>query len=100
MREERELRAAGKELSALVDALKKKRGSRPARAIRRVHRMYIDYPEESLRTAVRQALEYGMLDLERIERMVLRNVAGDFFQLSLPTPQHEDNEEELDERQS
>jgi hypothetical protein len=94
MREERELRAAGKELSALVDALKKKRGSRPARAIRRVHRMYIDYPEESLRTAVRQALEYGMLDLERIERMVLRNVAGDFFQLRLPTHRTDNKEDD------
>ena len=41
--------------------------------------------------AIATALPYGLLDLERIERMVLRHVAGDFFRL--PTPSEEDEDE-------
>lgn len=77
--EEGPLRAAAPELGALVDALKKHHGGRAVRPIRRLHAMFVEYPTEPLVDGVRQALEYGLFDLERIERIVLRRIAGDFF---------------------
>ena len=39
-------------------------------------RIYLDYPTESLIAAAEKALAYGLLDLGRLETMVLRAVAG------------------------
>ena len=65
------------------------------RAVSRLHRMYCDYPTSAVRTAVRTALDFGLTDLERIERMVLRTVAGEFFKLAIePDPQDEDPSQE------
>ena len=75
------LRAAGAELASLVDRLKSRHGGRAVRALRRLHRMYLEYPSEPLRQACASALEYGLLDLKRIEQMTLHNIAGDFFRL-------------------
>ncbi len=81
--EETTLRQAAPELGQLVDEIKKKHGGRSARPIRKLHRMFLDYPTDTLRMVVAEALRYGLLDLKRIERMVLRNIAGDFFKLPL-----------------
>ena len=81
--EEKTLRAAAPELDALVTALRKKGRGRPLRHIRRLHRFYLDYPTEALCKAVARALEYGLTDLDRIEKMTLRNIAGDFFRLDI-----------------
>ena len=81
--EETTLRQAAPELSQLIDAIKKKHGGRSARHVRKLHRMFLDYPTETLRAVVAEALAYGLLDLKRIERMVLRNIAGNFFKLPL-----------------
>jgi hypothetical protein len=40
-----------------------------------------DYPAAQLDTAVRTAAHYGLYDLDRLERMILRQVATDFFVL-------------------
>ena len=81
--EEKALRVAGPELGQLVDRLKKHHGGRAVRPLRVLHRMYVDYPLETLVAAVAEALRYGLIDLERIERMVLKNVRGNYFQLSM-----------------
>jgi len=78
---ERLLRGQGEELSSLIDALQKRYGGRAVKAVGRLHRLWSDYPTEALRGAVSVALQHGLLDLERIERMVLQRVAGDFFRL-------------------
>jgi transposase len=77
--EEGALRAAAPELGVLVDRLKAHHGGRAVRMLRRLHRMFVEYPSEPLVTGVRSALEYGLLDLERIERVVLRQIERDFF---------------------
>lgn len=77
--EESALRAAAPEISVLVDRLRVHHGGRAVRPIRRLHRMFLDYPTESLVAGVRSALEYGLLDVERIERIVLKRISGDFF---------------------
>ena len=81
--EEKRLREADPALATLVDRLRKRYGGRAVRALRQLHRCYQDYPREPLLEAVRCALDYGLTDLARIERMILARVAGDFFQLSL-----------------
>lgn len=90
--EEQTLRAAGEEFSTLVDRLKSRHGGRAVRALRRLHRMYLEYPTEPLREACASALKYGLLDLERVEKMALRNIAGDFFRL--PAEPHGEDEDE------
>jgi len=79
--EESTLRAGPAELGAMVDAIKKRLGGRAVKPIRALHRMYLDYPEHPLCQALSAALEYGLTDLSRIEQMVLKNIAGDFFRL-------------------
>jgi len=39
------------------------------------------YPAAPFLAAVEQALHFGMFDLARLETLVLRQVAGDFFDL-------------------
>ncbi len=41
--------------------------------------MVKDYPRDPLRDAVRTATHYGLYDLERVEHMLLRALAHDFF---------------------
>ena len=79
--EEKTLRAAAPELDTLVTLIRKKGRRRPLIHIRKLYRFYIDYPTDALVKAVTRALEYGLTDLERIENMTLRNIAGDYFRL-------------------
>jgi transposase len=88
--EERVLRSGPAPLGAIVDAIKKRRGGRAVRSIRELHRLYLDYPEGPLCSALSVALDYGVTDIARIEEMVLKNIAGDFFRLT--RPEEEDDE--------
>lgn len=81
--QEKTLRAAGEELGQLVDRLRKRHGGQALRAVRILHRMYLDYPTDVLRAAVADALRHDLSDLRRIERMVLDRIAGDFFRLPI-----------------
>lgn len=42
-------------------------------------RIVDDYPATPVRAALEEATRYGMTDLERLERMVLRGVLDNFF---------------------
>jgi hypothetical protein len=77
--EERQLQGAGAEIVAYM-ALLKKRG-RSIRVFRQLVRMLHDYPRESLLHAIRIATQYGLDDVVRLESMVLRHIAHDFFPL-------------------
>lgn len=79
--EELVLRSGPSPLGAMVDAIKARRGGRAVRPVRELHRLYLDYPEGPLCRALQVALEYGVTDIARIEEMVLKNIAGDFFRL-------------------
>lgn len=85
--EEATLRVAAPELGPLLDALNKHHGGRAVRPIRILHRLWRDYPKASLLRAATAALEHGLLDLARIETMVLRDIAGDFFRLPEVEPE-------------
>lgn len=49
--------------------------------------MVSDYPRGPLVEAVRTATHYGLFDLERVERMLLRSLARDFFFVAPGAPQ-------------
>ena len=92
--EEEVLNAASPTLKAFVQALKGKYQNRATSRIRNLYRMFLDYPTQVLDNTLAEALEYGLLDLKRIEHMVLRNIAGEFFRLSSSNndPQGDENE--------
>ena len=79
--QEKTLRAVGDELGQLVDRLRKHHGGLALKAVRQLHRMYLDYPTDVLRGAVAEALRHDLYDLRRIERMTLNRIAGDFFRV-------------------
>ena len=89
--EEKRLREAAPVLATLVDRLQEKHGGHAARSLRQLHRCYQDYPREPLMDAVKSALHYGLTDLDRIERMILARVAGDFFRLPVGSEQDKEN---------
>ncbi len=74
---------------ALCDVLRAQRGGQALQAIRRLRKIWLDYPNEAVEAAVTRALEFGLVYLERIERMILRNIRGSFF--NLPTPEDDDD---------
>ena len=49
-------------------------------ALRQLLRMARDYPRDAFLSALAEAARYGMYDLDRLERMILRRVASDYFQ--------------------
>lgn len=81
--EETVLRAQGPAFGALIDVLQRKYGGRCLRGVRKLHKIWTEYPSEAVEAAVSRAVAHGLCDLERIERMVLRRIAGDFFNLPL-----------------
>jgi transposase len=60
-------------------ALLRERGRGGVRDLRWLLRMVDEYPPRSVRDALLEALRYRMADLDRLERMVLRRIARDFF---------------------
>lgn len=78
--EEQRLAERMSETTPMV-ALLRKRGRGGTRDLRWLLRMVDEYPRDAMRAALVVALRYGMSDLERLERMVLRRVARDFFVL-------------------
>ena len=62
-------------------ALKQKGRRVVALALRQLLRLLKEYPREPFLAAVREAGQYGLYDLDRVERMILRRVARDYFLL-------------------
>ena len=62
----------------------KQRGhGRGARALRRLLEIKRTYPKEAFAAALKQAAHFGLYDLGRLEKLILQQVAGDFFALNL-----------------
>jgi hypothetical protein len=64
-----------------VAALKQRAPGRGVGKLRRLLELKRTYPAEPFLAAVAQALRYGLFDLARLERLILGQVAGDFFDL-------------------
>ena len=92
--EEESLLRAEPSLAAYVVALKKHASGRGTLALRRLLKLLRDYPRGSFLAAVRLAEQYGLYDLDRLERMVLKEIAHEYFVLPVDC---DDDEEGGDE---
>jgi hypothetical protein len=70
------------EIAGYVAELKKNSRKMTVLALRQLLRMAREYPREPLLAAVAEAARYGLYDLDRVERMILRRVARDYFLLN------------------
>lgn len=95
LHEEVVLRNASPTLERFVEALRVRKAPRRNPSIRSLYRLYLDYPLAPLEGALVTALNYGLFDIARIERMVLKNIAGDFFRLPI---QHNTDTEDDDDQ--
>jgi transposase len=77
MLEEKLLAGDHPSLARYAAALKQRgRGVRPLRRLLELKRTY---PSAPFLAAVEQALQFGLFDLGRLEKLILRHVMGDFF---------------------
>jgi transposase len=79
--EEQLIVQAAPEIADYVTALKQRSRKLVVLALRQLLRLVREYPREPLLIAVREAAHYGLYDLDRVERMILRRVAQDYFRL-------------------
>jgi hypothetical protein len=93
--EERELADAGAPFAGYAATLKKRVGPRWPIALRRFAQMRRDYPIAPLAAAIETAAHYGLYDLDRLERMILRNVATAYF--VVPADREDPDPEDSDE---
>jgi transposase len=84
--EEKAIVAAAPELAEYVVGLKQRSRKIVKLALRQLLRFVREYPREPLLGAVREAAHYGLYDLDRVERMILRRVAREYFLLDEGPP--------------
>jgi transposase len=87
--EEQALVETAPEIAPYVAALKQKGRKVVALALRQLLRLLREYPREPFLAAVREAARYGLYDLDRLERMILRRVARDYFLLETEPKGHD-----------
>ena len=80
--EEQALAQADPPLPAYAALLKQRSAGRGTLALRRLLALYREYPRAPFRHAVTLAAQYGLFDLDRLERLTLRVIAKDYFRLS------------------
>lgn len=79
--EERAILEIFPDIAGYVTALKQRTRKLPTLALRQLLRMVREYPRTALLGAIQEAARYGLYDLDRLERMILRRIAGDYFRL-------------------
>jgi len=84
--EEKTILEAIPEMAGYVAAVKQRSRKVPGVALRQLLRLLREYPREPLLAAVREAARYGLYDLDRLERMILRRVAREYFLLDNGNP--------------
>jgi hypothetical protein len=88
--EEQAILAAVPEIADYVAAVKQRSRKVPGVALRQLLRLVREYPRQPLLAAVREAARYGLYDLDRLERMILRRVAREYFLLDGGNEPHDD----------
>jgi transposase len=79
--EEQAIVQTAPELAGYVAALKQRGHKVVGIALRQLLRMVREYPREPLLAAIGEAGRYGLYDLDRLERMILRRITRDYFLL-------------------
>ena len=89
--EQQAILQAAPEIADYLHALKQHGRKHLVVALRQLLRMIRDYPREPLVAAVQEAARYGLYDLDRVERMILRRIAREYFRLN-PSLGEDDHE--------
>jgi hypothetical protein len=79
--EQTELCLAEPALATYIAALAQHAHGRGVRVLQRLLRLVREYPRQPLLDAVREAERFGLYDLDRLERMILRRIGRDYFLL-------------------
>ena len=69
-------------LDCYIKNLKERSRGRGVLNLRRLLNLQRTYPQEPFMAGITTALTYGLYDLARLEKIILHNIAGDFFDLS------------------
>jgi transposase len=85
---------AAPEIADYLAALKQHSRKLVVLVLRQLLRFVREYPREPLLTAVQEAARYGLYDLDRVERMILRRVAHDYFLLDPSSGGNHNNEDQ------
>jgi hypothetical protein len=89
--EEQAIVAAAPEIAVYVAAVKQHSRKLATLSLRQLLQMVREYPRQALLDAVHEAARYGMYDLDRLERMILRRVQRVFFFLEDPDKEPNDD---------
>lgn len=79
-------------LERYATELKRRAPGRGVRVLRRLLELKRTYPRSALLSAIDTALTYGLYDLARLESLILKRVAGDFFALDDGQPPEDPDE--------
>jgi transposase len=88
--EEAALVEAAPGIAPYISELKRKGRKVITLALRQLLRLLREYPREPFLAAVAEAARYGLYDLDRLERMILRRVARDYFLIGEKEPEGND----------
>jgi hypothetical protein len=93
--EEDVLRGSPEPLRLYVEALRRRLPPlRATLALRRLMALRRDYPEEPFLSAVKTATTYGLFDMERLERLILRTIGSEYFVIASQEDPDDGEEEE------
>jgi len=81
--EEGKLKSLGEGMCAYLEALKVARGARYFWSVRKLWRLFCQYRAEDLNAAVAKALGHRLFDVNRIETILLQDIAQKDYQLPL-----------------
>lgn len=79
--DEKAILSTAPELTEYVAGLKQRSRKVMTLALRQLLRLVREYPREPLLGAIKEATRYGLYDLDRLERMILRRVTREYFRL-------------------
>jgi hypothetical protein len=91
--EEQAILQTAPELADYLVALKQRGHRYLTIALRQLLRIVREYPRQPVVLAVSEAARYGLYDLDRLERMVLRRIARDYFLLDEWKKGHPDEDQ-------
>jgi len=68
-------------LETYVEGIRRRAHGRGVRVLQRLLRMVREYPRKPLLKAIDEAESFGLYDLDRLERRILRRIGSDYFSL-------------------
>lgn len=91
--QEKRLLAKIPESAPYIETLKKRCAGRATVPLRRLLGIVDDYPRAAVLEAIQEAAQYGLYDLDRVETMILRKLAREYFLITPHTQDSEDDDE-------